>query len=150
MGKERRKEALKFKLQRLQDNITRSKKDLDGNCAVMMNAYSACICNGQTQKKILFHCLCLRFGENGENIYWKPLFLKQEESGGDRAAAWWGHFKLRNAEMTWAFALLWYFSDFKSDVFNLKIRGLFYHLRPCWSWTSWMQPIVNCLPPWLN
>ncbi|KAJ8282356.1 hypothetical protein COCON_G00048750 [Conger conger] len=30
MGKERRKEALKFKLQRLQDNITRSKKDLDG------------------------------------------------------------------------------------------------------------------------
>ncbi|XP_064183528.1 nostrin [Anguilla rostrata] len=30
MGKERRKEALKSKLQRLQDNISRTKKDLDG------------------------------------------------------------------------------------------------------------------------
>ncbi|KAJ8352302.1 hypothetical protein SKAU_G00237780 [Synaphobranchus kaupii] len=30
MGKERRKEAMKSKLQRVQDNITRTKKDLDG------------------------------------------------------------------------------------------------------------------------
>lgn len=88
MDKDRRREAIKLKLQRLDENITKTKKDCEGKlCYATFKIRSKIICCFSV---ILILTMCRRNWKTYENILWKSIFFQPKEPWGNRAAAWWG------------------------------------------------------------
>lgn len=113
MDKDRRKEAIKVKLQRLDDSITRTRKDHEGKFSIVHKimhcnyTYNLRVAENVTFSVTLIHVgqfnarlfilflrhlrhSCYRSWKADENLLRKSIFFKPKEPWGNRTAAWWG------------------------------------------------------------